>query len=93
MEACIPEKLHRKVAPPEGPPLRPGETSAAQVRVWRRERIAYCLASLLRDPSVARAVAAGLAESRVAAVADADAGRPGGQAARIYWLDARMRRG
>jgi hypothetical protein len=93
METCIPETLHRKVSPPDGPPLRPGETSAAQVRAWRRERIAYCVASLLRDPAVARAVAAGLAECRVAEVRDEYAGQPDGAASRIYWLDARVRRG
>jgi hypothetical protein len=38
-----------------------GLTGPEQVRAWRRDRIGHCIAALLRDPAVARAVAEGLA--------------------------------
>lgn len=49
-----------RVAPPAGPRLRPGETGPDDVRAWRRDRLAHCIGTLLRDPRVARSVAEGM---------------------------------
>jgi hypothetical protein len=69
---------------PEGPSLRIGETAPDDVRAWRRERLAHCIGSLLRDPTVARSVAGAM---RLRASAN-DAPRSGH---RTYWLDSAQR--
>jgi hypothetical protein len=57
MQARPPQSQHERVRAPGGPTLRPGETRPEDVRAWRRDRIAHCIGTLLRDPSVARSVA------------------------------------
>jgi hypothetical protein len=57
MQNKPPAGRHSKVAPPVGPRLRPGETGPEEVRAWRRDRLAHCIGTLLRDPCVARSVA------------------------------------
>lgn len=95
METRLPMDIHRKVSAPEGPPLRPGETSPAQVRAWRRERIGYCVASLLRDRAVAMAVARGLTATRAGVASETDdvSDAAEGPLARVIWLVTAARRG
>ena len=39
---------------------RSGQAHPGDIRLWRRDRLAMCIGGLLRDPVVARAVAAGM---------------------------------
>jgi hypothetical protein len=60
MQARPPQSQHERVPAPDGPALRPGETRPEDVRAWRRDRIALCIGTLLRDPAVAQSVARGV---------------------------------
>lgn len=72
MQARPPQSQHERVRAPGGPTLRPGETRPEDVRAWRRDRIAQCIGSLLRDPSVARTVAEAMQARRAEGTGDAE---------------------